>query len=284
VTTVALCSICHDRGPELQRMLDSVAGQPWDEVIVLDMASSPPITGPGWVRWLRAETNVGPAAGRNRLADAAVSDILLFLDDDARLLSPAYDTIIRLFDADPALGLVAFRIQRADGRVITSEYPFRWAPPDADLRRPCAYFIAAGYACRRDAMTAVGGYDESLFIYGEELDLAFALLSAGWGLEYVPEILVEHLPADAGRTPANDYWPWTMRNRVITVRKFLPLCVAVPHLAVWAVLTMWQAAGAKSLRRWLTATWAALRREVDRRPMDWRSLRRLHRIGGRVFW
>jgi GT2 family glycosyltransferase len=266
-------------------MLESARADPWDEIIVMDMASTPAISRHEGIRWLRSEVNMGPAAGRNRIADAAASDILFFLDDDSRLLSPAYAMVAGIFDANPKLALIALKIQRRDGRVLGSEYPFRGPVPHTrDHRRPCPYFVGAGYACRRSAVQAVGGYDEALFIHGEELDLSFGLLGAGWELLYEPGILVEHCPSDSGRAPEAYYWPWTMRNRARTARKYLPLIVATIHLTLWAGLTLWRSASTGGLRHWPTETLQGLRTPVDRQTLSWSTMRKLHEMGGRVFW
>jgi GT2 family glycosyltransferase len=282
--TVALCAVCHDREEELYRMLESTRGVGWNEVLVLDMASEPAVRMEDGITWLRSESNLGPAAGRNRLADAATSDILVFLDDDAILLTPTMSGVVDLFERDQQLGLVAFQIHREDGRITSAEYPFRGPVRGPDRSRPCAYFVAAGYACRRDAIRGVGGYDELLVIYGEELELSFNLARAGWELKYFPEVSVEHKPSPKGRTSARAYWPNTMRNRCIVARKYLPVTVGVIHLACWAVLTGAHSVTAGGLGLWLKEVVAGMRMPIARRPLAWNQLRRLHALGGRVLW
>jgi GT2 family glycosyltransferase len=284
MTTVALCAVCHDRETELYRMLESAGDDDFDEVIVVDMGSAPAITPAPGVRWLSSGTNLGPAVGRNMLAAAATSDILVFLDDDARLLTPAVDLVKRLFDENSTLAITAFRVQRTDGRVESLEYPFRGSVVRETEMRPCPYFVAAGYACRRSAVQAVGGYDEELFIHGEELELSFNLYRAGWELLYVPGVVVEHDPSARGRHPERSYWPLTMRNRAIIARKYLPWWAACGHLLIWAVLTAVRSARADSGRRWPAAAFAGLRQPVQRGPLSWNILKRLHRMGGRVLW
>jgi GT2 family glycosyltransferase len=265
-------------------MLDSASAEPWDEVIVLDMASTPPVQQRDRIQWLRSESNIGPAGGRNRLAQASVSDILLFIDDDACLLTAARQTVIRLFEENPRLAVVAFRIQRPDGRMVSEEYPFRGRVGRETDGRPCSYFVAAGYACRRSAVEAVGGYDESLFMNGEELELSFKLLGAGWQLLYEPAVVIEHRPAAEGRMAAPMYWPVTMRNRSMIARKYLPVAAQLVHLACWTGLTLRRAAATGGLRPWPREVLKGLRAPVRRQRLPWRLLRQVHAMGGRVFW
>ena len=44
----------------------------------------------------------------------------------------------------------------------------------------------------RAALEAVGGFDESFPLYGEELDMASRLRDAGWSVLYTPEVEVIH--------------------------------------------------------------------------------------------
>ncbi|MGA9284412.1 MAG: glycosyltransferase family 2 protein, partial [Solirubrobacteraceae bacterium] len=50
---------------------------------------------------------------------------------------------------------------------------------------------AAAY--RRTAWEQVGGLDEAIFAYSEDLDLALRLRAAGWGAAVVPEAVGMHL-------------------------------------------------------------------------------------------
>src|SRR6185436_15150615 len=64
---------------------------------------------------------------------------------------------------------------------------------------PCA--AAALY--RRDVLAAVGGFDESLFCYFEDIDLGFRLRLEGHRCLYVPGAVVHHVgSALSGRRSA----------------------------------------------------------------------------------
>jgi GT2 family glycosyltransferase len=53
--------------------------------------------------------------------------------------------------------------------------------------------LGAALAIRRDAFTSVGGFDESYFLYQEEIDLCYRLRGAGWEVHYVPTATVLHV-------------------------------------------------------------------------------------------
>lgn len=284
--TVSLCILCHDRPVELAEAMASAAADPWMEIVVLDMASDPPVPAAPGATWLRSDDNVGVTRGRNLLAEAATGDVLTFLDDDAAFLTPAVRRLQKAFASDPALGAVAFRVRRPVGDGPSLEHPFRGAAGDAaEGARDCAYFVGCGYAMRRTAHLGVGGYDDRFFYSTEEVDLSFRLLRDGWRLRYDPAIEVEHRPSPKGRGRTGSAVPgWRLRNRLLLVRAHLPVALAVPHAAVWAVRTGAEAARARSLRPWWRLGKEGLALPVERRPLSWRSLVRIHRLGGRVLY
>jgi GT2 family glycosyltransferase len=58
---------------------------------------------------------------------------------------------------------------------------------------------AAG-AFRREALEAVGGFDEMIFLYGEDLDLVLRLRAAGWEAALAPDAVAVHVGgASTGR-------------------------------------------------------------------------------------
>ena len=64
--------------------------------------------------------------------------------------------------------------------------PGQSAPADTD------WLVGACLAARRDALAAVGGFDEAYHLYFEEVDLAFRLARAGHACAYLPEAVVAH--------------------------------------------------------------------------------------------
>jgi GT2 family glycosyltransferase len=57
--------------------------------------------------------------------------------------------------------------------------------------------VAAFLLLRRDAWDAVGGFDESRWMYAEDLDLGWRLADAGWATRYEPGAVVDHESAAA---------------------------------------------------------------------------------------
>lgn len=281
--TLALCVICHDRPDELRHALASAPG--FDEVVVVDMASDPPLDPVPDTRWLRCDENEGVAAGRNRQAEMASAEVLVFLDDDARFLDgDAAERIRRSFDARPRAGALAFLVQRPGGTIVASEQPFRGHTRDPHRGRPCAYFLGGAAAVRRAAFFEAGGFDARYQYSTEEVDLGFGLLAHGWELHYEPTIRVEHAPSSRGRSLNPQVPALRLRNRILLARRRLPVVVAVPHVTAWGARTFVEAVRARRLGPWLHAWRDGMTMPVTRQPLSLRDLRSAHAHGGRVLW
>ena len=279
-STVDALILCHNRPDEVQLAVDSLDDGVRDTV-VLDNGSSPPLPQLDGARLLRSDDNTGVTRGRNLLLEATDADYAIFIDDDAVACSELADVVRRHFDEDPSLAVLAFRITRPDGSVKL-EHPFRGRPRDVDVARPCGYFVGAGYAVRTHAVASVGGYDDELFYSTEEIDLSMALQRDGWTIRYEPALHVEHRPSTRGRGIAPQVPAFIIRNRLVYVRRHLPLPLAVVHGCVWSALTLRSALRARGVGAWARAIRDGLRRPIERRPLSWAALRTLHQRGGRV--
>jgi GT2 family glycosyltransferase len=107
------------------------------------------------------------------------------------------------------------------------------APPD-HAGPPVLGFLACAAVVRREAFLAVGGFNPTLHVYGEEALLSMDLAAAGWQLSYVPSLVVRHLPTTAGRNSVS------RRRREIRNRLLTALLRRPPHVIQHAVTTAWR--------------------------------------------
>ena len=70
---------------------------------------------------------------------------------------------------------------------------------------------------RRDAVDAVGGFDPALFMYYEDLDLAWRLRLAGGRIVHVPDAVVVHRHAGSSDSGSTFVRYQSMRNRLAVV-------------------------------------------------------------------
>jgi GT2 family glycosyltransferase len=204
---VSVVMPCHKRIASLERAVrsvlasaDAVDGEV--EVVLVDDCSPTPIrealehriTDPR-VRYLRHDTNRGPAAARNTGVTAARHQIVLFTDDDVVVDVAWIERLARyLADAPRRVGGVGGRV-RALGDDLFSRYfeyhhildPFRM--DDGRV----LYVVTACCGYRRSVLQEVGGFDEDVKAPGgEDPGLAFKVAGAGYELHVVEDALVHH--------------------------------------------------------------------------------------------
>jgi glycosyltransferase involved in cell wall biosynthesis len=116
------------------------------------------------IRLIVNETNAGSGASRNRAIAALDTELVAVLDADDICEPTRFAAQVAAFDADPQLTVLGAQV--ADfGTWGGPEVSFAWPTSDADIRarmrtRMSIAHCAAMY--RRDAVLAVGGYDERL--------------------------------------------------------------------------------------------------------------------------
>ena len=86
---------------------------------------------------------------------------------------------------------------------------------DAQLE-PCAVDALSGacLAVTREAFEQIGGFTESYFMYGEDLDLCFKLQRSGYKVYYLPETRIVHLGGGSSRQAPSNFSIVTMRASV----------------------------------------------------------------------
>ena len=85
-------------------------------------------------------------------------------------------------------------------------------------------FIACGAAIRKKVYMDVGGFNEKLFIYGEETDFSYRCIAKGYTIVYIPNILVAHPPS---KSPIIDSFLIGARNKIWVDYTFLPYSLFV---------------------------------------------------------
>lgn len=187
-----------DNAGGVDRLLSRVA--PHLTCLVVDDASSDAdaladVVARHGAQLIRLDRNVGPAAARNRGADAATTPFVAFIDSD---VEATVDDLRRLLHnlTDPALAAVAPRIRSTDDGTWLGRYERTSGAldlgPRAATTRPwssVAYVPSACLVARVDLLGA--GFDEQMRS-GEDVDLVWRLRGAGLRVRYAAEVQVRH--------------------------------------------------------------------------------------------
>jgi GT2 family glycosyltransferase len=103
--------------------------------------------------------------------------------------------------------------------------------------------LGACMLVRRQAYEEIGGFDERLFMYSEEVDLALRYARAGWECVQVPSARVVHLGGQSTKQVPGRMFVELWRSRLYILRKHY----TVP--ALWAVKMLLAAAQLRDLAR-----------------------------------
>jgi hypothetical protein len=173
--------------------------------------------------------NLGFAAGVNLAAARTRSPFLLLLNPDTIVEGPVIRTLEAWLTSHPDVGVAGARVLNGDGTVqrtarrfpdvttllggrtawLTRRFPENWLTrrnllaPGADAPVEVDWLSGACLMTRRDVFDAIGGFDESFFLYWEDADYCHRVAAAGFRRVYVPTAPVRHLVgASADRDPA----------------------------------------------------------------------------------
>ena len=239
--------LCWNNAELIDRCVDHLLATTWAgelEVVVVDNGSTDASV-TGWsdrhpsVALLQTGANLGYAGGMNRgLREIVGIDAVALVNSDAFVAPDWLDPLVAALDADAQVGAACPKILFAKpgaggGALINnagSELGPTWEPHDRGYGEPDRGqydhaedvwgWCGAAVLLRRRYLDEVGLFDERLFLYAEDTDLAWRGARRGWRYRYVPTSVVHHLHrASSGgqRTPLLDHL--NRRNRLVVVTR-----------------------------------------------------------------
>jgi len=212
------------------------------------------------VRLVRNAENLGFARACNQGARETGRAYVLLLNADARVSAGAIESLATFLDEHPAYGGVAPHLLNPDGTTQRGCMAFpnlktpvyfggpieRWFPNSPELER---YFCrgfdherdadvqqppAAAFLVRRELYEELGGLDEELWLFYNDVDLCKRMQARGARLRYLTGPTVVHVKG-ASTSQFADFAPEWHRNRLAYYRKhhgrvagmWVKLCTAV---------------------------------------------------------
>ncbi|WP_251057487.1 glycosyltransferase [Streptomyces sp. ISL-94] len=277
-----------NRPDELKALLDSVARQQGDPVEVVVVGQGVEVTGladlPAVVRTVSLPENLGIPGGRNVGIEAfgpggREVDALLFLDDDGLLERTDTAELCRqAFTGDPGLGIVSFRIADPETGETQRRHVPRLRASDPMRSSRVTTFLGGANAVRTAVFEQVGALPGEFFYAHEETDLAWRALDAGWSIDYRADMVLLHPTTAPSRHAV--YHRMVARNRVWLARRNLPALLVPVYVGVWLLLTLLRRPSVPALKAWFggfAEGWTTAC--GPRRPMRWRTVWRLTRLG-----
>jgi N-acetylglucosaminyl-diphospho-decaprenol L-rhamnosyltransferase len=177
----------------------------------------------GPARVVLCEDNGGYAGGMNTglawTRTATDASYVLLLTPDVRVEPGTVFGLVCAMDAAPQVGVAGPCIRYGEGYAVAMSAGGVVEPrrlrlghlpaPRAAEPYPVAWLDGGCLLLRREAVDAVGGFDERYFMYFEENDLCHRLRARGWEVTLVPGVWATHRTA---ALPGAHYFYYMARN------------------------------------------------------------------------
>lgn len=189
------------------------------------------------VRVMAQNHNTGCSGGRNvglELADSLNADYVLFLDNDT-VVDPGFlSHLVDAAEEDQRIGIVSSKIVlHSDSSVcwtaggvvhpngtVDALYYYQPASDVPGVIYDVDWVPGCVLLARREAYKALGDFDDSYFIYFEDIDWCLRAKECGYRIAVVPHSIVYH---KVSQSSGGDYSPrklyyWS-RNRLVFARR-----------------------------------------------------------------
>jgi GT2 family glycosyltransferase len=255
------------------------------ETIVVDNHSSD-----GSVEYLQAKfsevkffsncSNSGFARACNKGVELSGGELILFLNPDTIIAEDCFEKCISFFKAHPDCGALGIKMIDGSGKFLkeskrsfpsplTSLYKLfglsvlfpkskifsRYHLGQLDKNSDNEVDVLAGafFMVRKKVLAEVGGFDETFFMYGEDVDLSYRIQKAGYKNYYFSGTTIIHFKGESTRRGSLNYVRMFYKAMSIFVRKHYggtkaALFNASIHGAIWIRAVM---AAIAKLLRWI---------------------------------
>jgi len=187
--------------------------------------------------------NVGFARGNNQAIARCEGRYVVLLNSDTQALPGSLDSAVKFMDEHPCAGLAGVRLLNPDGTFQASYTPFptlwreflilgglgrrlirptfpSWGPQvKKGAQRIRGYVEGACLLARREAADQIGGLDERIFMYAEDVDWCYRLHQAGWEVWYLPHSPIVHYGGQSSKKRRGRMEAELYRSRVYFFRK-----------------------------------------------------------------
>ena len=233
---VSIVTICWNRKADIRESLRRIRDidYPDLEIIVADNASedgTPAMIETDFpeVRLLRMPENAGIAA-YNAGFKIARGEYIVILDDDSFPHRDSLKRMVRKFENDASLGVVAFDVRNFhsyDGvKTETLEEIAENSETAAAAKDYLLAFNGAGAGVRREVLKRAGFYPEEFFLYWNEQDTAFRILDMGFGIQFFSDVVAYHKFSPQNRSSRRAPFFYT-RNAFWLIWKNYPTAMAL---------------------------------------------------------
>lgn len=190
---------------------------------------------------IRLDRNMGPTGGRNAGVVASQGDIIFILDSDASVERDTLTKVVRKFQADQNLGVIACKVVNYYTKQFDSVAGWIFSEKDKidqDKEFLSWSFSECGCAIRKSAFNKAGLFWDFLFFGREGEDLAVRIWDAGYRILYSPEALVYHRVSSSERVKGGNRLYYDLRNSLYVYLVRYPWWMAAGFVSLKVALSL----------------------------------------------
>ena len=216
-------------------------------------------------RLIENHHNAGFSAANNQAIKESTGDFILLLNPDTVVEEDTLVKVIRFMEEHPDAGGVGVKMIDGKGRFLPESkrgFPTPWVAfykifglsrlfphsrrfgkyhltfLDENETAPVDVLSGAFMMLRREALLKTGLLDEAFFMYGEDIDLSYRLVLAGYRNYYFPETTIIHYKGESTRKESINYVKVFYNAMIIFARKHFTagnarMYIFFIHLAIW---------------------------------------------------
>lgn len=183
------------------------------------------------LKLIQNDANLGFAKANNQGMKKAKGRYILLLNSDTRLVEDSLTRMVMWIEKFPKVGAISCALVRENGRIQPNggSFPdllrvFAWtsflddipglalilgsyhSSPSIPISKNIYkvqhqkdWISGAAFLLRRDVFEQIGGFDEKLFMYGEDIEYCFRIKKRGWQIWYVPITRIVHFGFASGK-------------------------------------------------------------------------------------
>lgn len=155
---------------------------------------------------IKNKKNLGPAESRNKGINKASGDILVFLDNDTKVDKNWLKELEETFLSDKTIGAAQCKIFDFKKREIIQEIGMKLNPytgfgitlgrgqkdQGQFIHQEEIISLSAALAVRKEIAKKIGGFDQKLFHYTEDLDFSWRVWISGYRIVLTPNSKIYH--------------------------------------------------------------------------------------------
>lgn len=158
---------------------------------------------------IEAEKNLGFGKANNLGFSYGTDEITCFFNIDTELFPDTLKNLEKnIKESNKEIALWELR-----------QFPYEHPKMYDPLTCETSWSSGAAFAVRRHIFSQMGGFDDAIFMYAEDVDLSWRIRSFGYKLKYVPKAVITHYSyAEAGEIKPNQYINCIINNILLRYR------------------------------------------------------------------